>query len=332
MHKGRLEVEYEPRVLDLPCIRKTNIEKPATVSGNILQRLLRGLPYDCPAKMHTEYGTRCVPSPPVQEQITEVKPPNTLKGAICDILKVAEQAGNKLSPQQVFESLCEQYSNDDIQAIECITTGQSENKCWFEHRIGMITASVAHNVYTRVHTVRTKMGPHDLRALLKLVMRESKVTTADMRRGVKLEPAAKSAYLSQNKKHNHLKIHGRGLCVLQQRPFLGASPDGVVSCACCPARLIEVKCPKSLEQFVRSEVCHGSDPMQLKEKSRYFSQVQVQMGITGLATADVFVFVNDTQTITLNVSFSKEYFDNVVERATFFFLHYVLPHIVQSAS
>lgn len=174
MHKDRLKAEYEPRrIVDLPCITKIKIEEPAPVSGNILERLLRGLPYDCPAKMHVEYMTRCVPSPPAQEQRTEMRPPKTLKGAICDILKLAEQAGNQLSPQQVFESLCEQYSTDDIQAIERITAGQSQNKCWFEHRVGMITASVVHNVYTRVHTIQTKMGPHDVRALLKLVMRET---------------------------------------------------------------------------------------------------------------------------------------------------------------
>ncbi|KAH9382699.1 hypothetical protein HPB48_023255 [Haemaphysalis longicornis] len=204
------------------------------------------------------------PSPPAIDRITEVRPPKTRKGAICDILKLAEQAGNQLSRQHVFEMLCKQYSADNIQAIERITTGESQNKCWFDHRIGMNTASVVHNVYPRVHTIQTKMGPHDVRAFLKLVMRESKVTTTDMRRGVELEGAAKSAYLSQNKKHNNLLIHDRGVCVLQHRPFLVPSPDGAGSCACCPASLIEVICPKSL-------VCYGSDPMLLKEKSRYFS-------------------------------------------------------------
>lgn len=184
MHKEHLKAEYEPRIVDLPCITKIKIEEPVPVKGNILQKLLRGLPYDCPAKMHIEYGTRCVPSPPSQERTTETTPPKTLKSAICGILKLAEHAGNQVSPQQVFYSLCEQYSSDDIQAIEHITLGQIQNKCWLEHHIGMITASVAHNVYTKVHTIRTKMGPHDVRALIRLVMRENKVTTADLRRGV----------------------------------------------------------------------------------------------------------------------------------------------------
>ncbi|KAH9364230.1 hypothetical protein HPB48_000553 [Haemaphysalis longicornis] len=174
------------------------------------------------------------------------------------------------------------------------------------------------------------MGPHDVRAVLKLVMRETGEPTGDMQRGLILKAPAKDAYLWENKKHKSIEIRPCGFFVLQEKPFIGASPDGVVSCACCREdRLILVKCPKSLEKFEESEVRRGSYPKQLKETSLYFTQVQVQMGITGVAAVDVFVYDTEKKTLTINVPFSKRYFEGVVEKAKFFFLSYVLPHIVQ---
>lgn len=262
--------------------------------------------------------------------MAERTPPKTLIDAICGILNSAEQAGNRLSPQQVFHSLGEHHSRDEVQTIERMTRGQSKNQRWLEHHVGMVTASIAHKVYTRVQTIRTKMGPHDVRAVLKLVMRETGEQTVDMQRGLFLKTPAKDAYLLENRQHKSMQIRDLGLCVLQDKPFIGASPDGVVSCACCSGdRLILVKCPTSMENFEQSQVRRGSDPKQLKETSLYFTQVQVQMGITGVAAADVFVYDTEMKTLTLNVPFSKEYFEGVVERAKFFFLSYVLPHIVQ---
>uniref|UniRef100_A0A0C9SAX3 YqaJ viral recombinase domain-containing protein n=1 Tax=Amblyomma americanum TaxID=6943 RepID=A0A0C9SAX3_AMBAM len=163
-------------------------------------------------------------------------------------------------------------------------------------------------------------------------MREERVTTKDMLRGIDLEPVAKEAYRSQNMHHRDLQLHECGLHVLPGKPFIGASPDAVVTCACCPPRLLEVKCPKSLEKFVNSEIRHCNGTAHLKRNSRYFCQTQVQMGVTGLASTDLFAYVHDGETLTVNVTFSQAYFDDVVERATFFFKHYVLPHMIHLAA
>uniref|UniRef100_A0A131YF36 YqaJ viral recombinase domain-containing protein n=1 Tax=Rhipicephalus appendiculatus TaxID=34631 RepID=A0A131YF36_RHIAP len=183
----------------------------------------------------------------------------------------------------------------------------------------MITASVAYSVFTRVNTIRTKAGPHDLRALLRVLMRESRVTNEDMQRGITLEPVAKEAYKNQNTHHKGLQLHDCGLSILRGKPFIGASPDAIITCECCSPRLLEVKCPRSLERFTEYEVVYQGGKMQLKQNSRYFCQTQVQMGVTELPSTEVFVYVSDAENMTLNVTFLQDYFDEVVERATFFF-------------
>lgn len=317
--------------LDLPCIEKLTIkEEPphigdvlfARASRDNLQKPAVPAPTTCAVESLQDRKQKCL----------LVGSAKTLKAAVFAVLDLNGQCEKGLSVEDVFKSLCEQHCHSNVKEVECSTRGQSCSELWLEHRVGMITASVAYSVYTRVQTVRTTMGPHDMRALLKLLMREERVTTKDMLRGIGLEPAAKEAYRSQNMHHRNLQLHECGLYMLPGKPFIGASPDAIVTCACCPPRLLEVKCPKSLEKFVESEIRHYSGAAHIKQNSRYFCQTQVQMGVTGLASTDLFAYVDDTENMTVNVTFSQAYFDDVVERATFFFKHYVLPHMIQLAT
>ena len=43
--------------------------------------------------------------------------------------------------------------------------------------------------------------------------------------------------------HTNLAIQNAGLCLSMERPYMGASPDGFVTCDCCGKGCIEVKCP-----------------------------------------------------------------------------------------
>ena len=53
-----------------------------------------------------------------------------------------------------------------------------------------------------------------------------------------------SAYTSTAAKdHLSLKVTECGLYVDPEQPYLGASPDGIVTCTCCGKGLVERKCP-----------------------------------------------------------------------------------------
>ena len=45
------------------------------------------------------------------------------------------------------------------------------------------------------------------------------------------------------KNHVDFEILPAGLLVSTKYPFLGATPDGLLSCSCCGTGLLEVKCP-----------------------------------------------------------------------------------------
>ena len=44
-------------------------------------------------------------------------------------------------------------------------------------------------------------------------------------------------------KHMNFKVRSTGFVISSDYPFLGVSPDGLVSCDCCGEWLVEIKCP-----------------------------------------------------------------------------------------
>ena len=60
--------------------------------------------------------------------------------------------------------------------------------------------------------------------------------------GCKHEQVAIST-LKAKKTHTYLRVVKAGVFVDPERPFIGASPDGLVECECCGKGVIEVKCP-----------------------------------------------------------------------------------------
>ena len=82
-----------------------------------------------------------------------------------------------------------------------------------------------------------------------------------------------------------MKVKKCGLFVYKEKPFLGATPDGVID----DGNIIEVKCPfagrkqrielQSIKYFKFFEV--SDDKVKLKKRSHYFDQIQGQLLISG---------------------------------------------------
>ena len=61
--------------------------------------------------------------------------------------------------------------------------------------------------------------------------------------GVKWEKKAQELYLKfQKLDHINLCIAESGLVINSRWPFIGASPDGIVSCGCYETKILEIKC------------------------------------------------------------------------------------------
>ena len=62
--------------------------------------------------------------------------------------------------------------------------------------------------------------------------------------GCKHEAEARQEYAYQMQAtHKLFKIMSSGLVLDPMYPFMGASPDGLVSCSCCGNGVLEIKCP-----------------------------------------------------------------------------------------
>lgn len=74
----------------------------------------------------------------------EVQPQNTLTEAALDVNSTEELVGKLVYPVEAVEKLAQ------------LTTGQTDNPLWFEHRKGRITGSSMHAVYTKVNSILKK--------------------------------------------------------------------------------------------------------------------------------------------------------------------------------
>ena len=87
-----------------------------------------------------------------------------------------------------------------------------------------------------------------------------------------------------DKHHEDLIITVCGFYISEDNPYIGASPDGLVSCKCCGTGSIEIKCPFCKKCDVISDAtddpkfCLEQDGTSttLKRNRPYFYQVQTQ--------------------------------------------------------
>ena len=154
-----------------------------------------------------------------------------------------------------------------------------------------MTGSNFYAVHTRVET--TKKKPQETcDALVNRLLNPSPLhNISHVQRGAMLKPIASIKLVSKLKAKGHVNVTFRscGLYIDSEDQFLGASPDGIVSCDCCQDRLVEIKCPSTdLAAYP-----HLDKDGKLKTKDPYYGQVQGQMMVTGSRQSWFFVFYEE---------------------------------------
>ena len=89
-----------------------------------------------------------------------------------------------------------------------------------------------------------------------------------------------------------------GLFVKSDCPYIAGSPDGIVSCNCCPKAVLEIKCPFTLadksvkDGWKNLDYLNMNDNqiLELNQKHPYYTQLQGQMAVTGLKMGHFFVW------------------------------------------
>jgi hypothetical protein len=131
---------------------------------------------------------------------------------------------------EIVEAL--QMPSDQINVLSAATVNQSSSELWFSHRVGRITATKVHPVYTHMATLARRPQTVVSSRLINAVLgQERKVQTAAMKHGIATESRAASHYLTIAA-GNHLKFRTSktGIVVSSTYPYLAASPDLCIEC------------------------------------------------------------------------------------------------------
>lgn len=220
---------------------------------------------------------------------------------------------------------------EEATLLERSTRQQSRSCTWYDHRVGRITAS-------KFYMVCHFSGRNYPTSIVKSIMQYSKDISRlpQIQWGIQNESTARNQYIDMlAPKHINLKVEPVGLVVNPKLPYLGASPDGIVTCDCCGVGLLEIKCPYKYRS-VDPHTIAGTDfflgrnsdgELHLKTSHSYYYQVQGQLAICGREYCD-FVCWTTNGLYTERISFDHELFDSIRPQLEQFFQMYLLPELL----
>ncbi|KAK1904600.1 Exonuclease [Dissostichus eleginoides] len=209
---------------------------------------------------------------------------------------------------KVFEEL--NLTPEQCLLVEEKTRKQSRSRVWFEQRAGRVTASSFHEA------AKTESSSSVIKRVC--YPRSSQFSTEATRWGLQNEDTAKKSYLvAMQDHHEDINVAASGLILNPELPWIGASPDGVVSCACHEPGILEIKCPFSakdrslLECTKDSRFCltvPEGGVMSLKLDHSYMYQVQAQMCVAEVMFCD-FVVWTPQELFKQRIMFDGAFFD-----------------------
>ena len=139
--------------------------------------------------------------------------------------------------------------------------------------------------------------------------------------------------------HRDVLIRPAGFKISTLHPFIGASPDGYVSCSCCGTGVIEIKCPFSAKDLSISEAvqsvghfCLEQDSqgkIKVKRDHAYFHQVQMQLFVTKCDYCDFILWTKKDDSLCVErITFDSEFFQKELELARTFFIKCIIPELL----
>lgn len=257
---------------------------------------------------------------------TSKKPENLL--SVDDILLLSD------SKAAFYDNLAMNLTVDNIVRVEQLTRGQSDNEAWYSFRRGVITASKCHDVVTKMRKLKADGSIINVFSLNQRISGNS-YTSPDipaLKYGRTMEVDAVNHFYEKLKgQHKNMKLKDCGLFLDKNSPFIGASPDRIITCDCCSPACLEVKCPFSinfttphqgnLPYLVRENEC-----ITLKRQHKYFTQCQSQMGVTGLERCYFVVWTPHGSHIEI-IKFDSEFFENIKDDFRIYYNNFYLKSI-----
>ena len=256
-------------------------------------------------------------------------PPGLKPGCPPLMSYMCEYASDSLSADEAlakYKTLC---PHESLARLEEVTRQQSTSLAWKAHRLGRVTGSIAHQV------LRSDVDSPSEKLLAKVVQPgESLDHIEAIRYGKVMEPKIRKLYSGvMNKAHVGFRCQESGFVVDKDDVFLGASADGVVSCKCCGKGVIEIKCSHKHQDVTVSHAANNDSTfcldkmLKLKRGHQYFTQVQFEMMIHGVAYCDFVMFAKDI--VIDRVSRDEAFCSQLREKCTQFFVMHVLARLLK---
>ena len=218
-------------------------------------------------------------------------------------------------------------SEEQAKAVEAATRDQASSKLWFRFRAGRITAS-------KMKTACCTDPKQPSQSFIKSVCypESYKFTSKATTWGCNHEKFARDMFLDVHKEsHENVKVHDTGFFINPSVPFLGASPDGFVSCDCCGVSVIEVKCPFCVKSDKLDSVSYlekdSEGKLRLHRNHQYFYQVQTQLGVCKLESA-YFVVWTEKDLHVERILFDEEFWGNICQKSKNIFDTAIMPELV----
>ena len=231
------------------------------------------------------------------------------------------------------ENLLINLTKLNISQIEILTRGQNTNECWYSYRKGVITASKGHDVKVRMEKIRKNMGNNEnlwqlFQKISGLVFVNPNIPALKYGREMEVNAVNKfKCILSET--HKNVKIVDCGLYLDEQFPYIGASPDRIILCSCCPKACLEVKCPFSINYTTPYDpsiklpyLTRKDDVIKLNRNHKYYTQCQMQLGVTGIKKSYFMVWTSHGYVID-EIFFDAEYWNNLKSLFADFYKHYL---------
>lgn len=218
------------------------------------------------------------------------------------------------------------------QNIEEKTRNQAHNILWYLYRRGRITGSMAHKVWQGDINNPAKST---WQVICKGQSKESQRQLSlnkDIQRGRDNEEVARKEYIStKSQKHTNLVVSLSGLVLHPELPFIASSPDGRVSCSCCPQfGALEIKCPRE-ENLTKCLDDNGD----LLKTHDYWFQTHMHMLVTGASYCDLYLWLdtstsadNTLKPLIVQVNRDVEFLETLEKKVMKYFLYVILPEMV----
>lgn len=218
--------------------------------------------------------------------------------------------------------------------LSASTCDQSQCATWVKARECRVSAS------SKAH--RIKIRRKYMSSLLDSFMSNKGFKgNAATRYGNKMEDHALQEYLKIAMSDNaFMKVIKCGVVVRESQPWLCASPDGILLDNNKTIKLIEVKCPHSCAGKsiinedgscnVRYLVTDTSGQVLLRESDVYYTQIQMQLYVTGLTECDLVIYSSD-QTVVVNIKINQLFLSQIVPKIEDFYFKFYLPKLASKS-